>query len=516
MFIVSCSISYGVTASQITKDFYSNSLRADSLYKNRNVTISGTITRITSSGGYPLVGLSGSGSSVVACRFPKSLMNTLFKLKSGDKVTITGRCVSGSRSSVVLENCIVGSAPQPQPSSGKRSYTNYGTQYASRAMFSDAEKAKIKQAIVTIEGEDGVGTGFFCKLPNGKTAIITNSHVLWENSDVKYYDARGNEIPTTGLAFAKYRDLAFLYPSDQKQHPCLEIQADCSTMPSGSPVCVFGNSHGEGVTTELYGAITGVGPKKIECSARFIRGNSGSPIVSMKTGKVIGVATYASLREPLEIEGGSNSRFGQVRRFGFRIDNFDMKNLQPFNERTYERDHKMLQKLTTCLYQAKILSIITDPVFSRYLSSRSSSSTRRSYSTRSNYSTRSSFSSRNSSKRGFKEVKKLTSGRLAFLDMELPEDVFEKYDLKEFVTKWNQQYEYNKDKRGNSRDKYMVSYVPYRILLNNQQRKLATYQKYYKRHRYYYTSMKNAAEEFGKEFEEDMKELDKKMKKIKR
>src|SRR6185312_7757504 len=66
----------------------------------------------------------------------------------------------------------------------------------------------------------------------------------------------------------------------------------------GDAVVVLGNSQGRNVVTEIEGKVTGVGPELIEVDAKFVPGNSGSPIIHVKSGKVIGVATFVTVRQP--------------------------------------------------------------------------------------------------------------------------------------------------------------------------------------------------------------------------
>jgi Trypsin-like peptidase domain/tRNA_anti-like len=497
--IVSSSV-FGVTASQLTRDFFSNKLRADSIYLNRSIAVTGKITRIASSNGIPLVGLQGDGSKVVVCHFPKSLASTLFNLKSGDKTTIRGRCTSGSRNSVVLESCIIQPSGIKAPVSSRTSISQF--------RLTNNSMAKLKQTIVTIEGEKGKGTGFLCKLPNGKIAIITNAHVIWRNHDAEFLDMQGNNIEIASRAFAKHRDLAYLYPAEPNKYPYLEMEPNCSLIPTGSPVCVLGNSQGAGVTTEIFGAITGVGPKKIEASAKFVPGNSGSPIILIKTGKVVGVATEATIDVNVN-KSSRYSKFGGTRRFGYRIDNFDYNTLQLYNKKIYDKDVKMFKKLVDACIKAMLLNF--EFSYSKKVYS-SSSSSRRSYSSSSS---RRYYSSRSKKRRGFANVSKLNSGKLAFLDREVDEEFFEKYGLKDFAVKWNQQYEYNSRYRKDSNSKYMVNYIPYRQLLIKAQRELTSFQKYYRRYRYHYTSMQSESKVIGAKFEAEFKDFNKKIQKIK-
>jgi hypothetical protein len=81
----------------------------------------------------------------------------------------------------------------------------------------------------------------------------------------------------------------------------------------------LGNSLGSDVVTEIPGKVTGVGPDLIEVDAKFVHGNSGSPIVHVKTGKVLAIATFVVARKLSSLDRDSN--FDEIRRFGFRLDN---------------------------------------------------------------------------------------------------------------------------------------------------------------------------------------------------
>jgi hypothetical protein len=122
------------------------------------------------------------------------------------------------------------------------------------------------------------------------------------------------------------RDIARFVLSQPSAHP-LEIITDFdNNVQMGDDVVVLGNSGGGGVVTKISGKIIGIGPDRIEVSAEFIPGNSGSPIIHVKTGQVIGIATYLTRRYE---EFSSNQAGAQktspgtivIRRFGYRLDN---------------------------------------------------------------------------------------------------------------------------------------------------------------------------------------------------
>jgi len=114
-------------------------------------------------------------------------------------------------------------------------------------------------------------------------------------------------------------------------------------------IVVLGNAEGAGVINTIKGRVVGIGPQLVEVNAPFQPGNSGSPIIQLKTGKVIGVATYLSIKkyDPATKE---ILKTPVVRRFGYRIDS--VKNWQPVNWRTFltqAAEIQNIEKLTTDL-----------------------------------------------------------------------------------------------------------------------------------------------------------------------
>ena len=93
-------------------------------------------------------------------------------------------------------------------------------------------------------------------------------------------------------------------------------------------VVVLGNSEGAGVINTIKGRIVGIGPQLVEVDAPFQPGNSGSPIVHLKTGKVIGVATYLTIKK-YDAATKEVLKAPVIRRFGYRLDS--VKTWQPVN-----------------------------------------------------------------------------------------------------------------------------------------------------------------------------------------
>lgn len=215
-------------------------------------------------------------------------------------------------------------------------------------------KGNIRDSLIIVVGEKGVGSGFITVF-NGKKVAVTNIHVLMGNRQVKFLDCNNNRLEYSRIYFAGDRDIAIIELDESVTAPALPMAENIAKCASEEPVMVSGNSQGAGVVTRIEGTIKGIGPTVVEVSAAFVQGNSGSPIVSLKTGKVVGVATFAVKANENWVNKGSG--FEKVRRFGTRIDNLSVDALEKFSSKSYGQDLDLFRKLkdrnTTCL---KVLS----------------------------------------------------------------------------------------------------------------------------------------------------------------
>jgi hypothetical protein len=176
--------------------------------------------------------------------------------------------------------------------------------------------ASALQAMVIVEGDEGRGSGFVLKMGD-KTFLITNSHVVRGNRNVKFKNLRNVELTAGPLEIADEVDAVRAIVTGVAD--VLEIEPNINKIKIGDEVVVAGNSEGAGVVREIPGKIVGIGPDRIEVDAEFVPGNSGSPILLKSTGKVIGIATYMYVPRG---RVGTKSPFSlnEVRRFGYRLD----------------------------------------------------------------------------------------------------------------------------------------------------------------------------------------------------
>lgn len=169
-----------------------------------------------------------------------------------------------------------------------------------------------------MEGDESVGTGFLAEY-DGKIFLFTNLHVLDGNKLIKCKTIDGKELQLGKLLASTDYDLAAIELPQEKKG--LQFQQNIeSSVNIGDEVFVFGNSFGGGVATDLSGKVLAIGPQVLETDVKFVSGNSGSPIISKKSHKVLGIASYCSIRKANDF--GKDSKFNNVeRRFAYRTDN---------------------------------------------------------------------------------------------------------------------------------------------------------------------------------------------------
>lgn len=172
--------------------------------------------------------------------------------------------------------------------------------------------------LVIVEGDKAVGSGFLAK-SGDIIYLITNSHVLSGNTKLQATLLSGQPLSLGTLAVAEKYDVSRFTQMTSKEGMEILENLD-SELKIGDDVIVLGNSLGSGVVTELKGKVTGIGPELIEVDAKFVSGNSGSPVIQARTKKLIGIATFSEIRS---MDGfGKDSKFNKVeRRFAYRLDN---------------------------------------------------------------------------------------------------------------------------------------------------------------------------------------------------
>ncbi|HVM46451.1 MAG TPA: serine protease [Candidatus Acidoferrum sp.] len=175
-----------------------------------------------------------------------------------------------------------------------------------------------RDGLVLVEGDDGRASGFIADV-KGRKYLVTNAHVL---ADIKkpHFKLLDNSSLKLGPAMvAVGHDIIMVN--------VIEGGKGIPTVPFGEAVPHFGdgvvvpgNAGGERVVNPLYGTLVGIGTDRLEFSAPIEPGSSGSPIIHIGSGKVVGVATYLKIKPSLPGFGTNATSEPTVRHFGYRLD----------------------------------------------------------------------------------------------------------------------------------------------------------------------------------------------------
>ncbi|TVP78030.1 MAG: serine protease [Puniceicoccaceae bacterium] len=185
----------------------------------------------------------------------------------------------------------------------------------------DKEQVNIPTgALIVVEGaEGGGGSGFIAKLQD-RLFFVTNIHVLAKARGAKFRTADGHSLVLPDHAFLNMsRDLAIIPIDWSGEYLKVSSSLAFDGVKIGDAITVMGNSDGVGVATRLEGRINGIGPEQLQISAKFVPGNSGSPIVHDARGTVVGIVSHMrdlSRRD----KWTEDSELSDIRRFGYRLD----------------------------------------------------------------------------------------------------------------------------------------------------------------------------------------------------
>jgi len=143
--------------------------------------------------------------------------------------------------------------------------------------------------VVVIRTSRSIGTGFFV---SNSGLMVTNYHVVGSDRTVSIKTKDLKTIIGTVVAFDKKRDLA-LVSSKYQNLACLKL-AEPDEGGVGSDVVAIGTPSGldwsisKGIVSSIR-RLNGV--RVIQTDAAINPGNSGGPLISLKTGSVIGINT---------------------------------------------------------------------------------------------------------------------------------------------------------------------------------------------------------------------------------
>jgi hypothetical protein len=198
------------------------------------------------------------------------------------------------------------------------------------------------QSLVFVTGTEGAGSGFVASMGTGNF-LVTNVHVVAGLPTAEFKTLDGAVIHGGSPSMAQGEDV-FCMALPAGGSPLQIMNSVESNAAIGDAVVVLGNAEGEGVINTITGRIVGIGPNLVEVDAPFVPGNSGSPIIHLKTGKVIGIATYMTIKKYDVTTTKRTMVRTEIRRFGYRLDN--VRQWQPVNWAAFRQQAAQLEGIT--------------------------------------------------------------------------------------------------------------------------------------------------------------------------
>ncbi len=138
------------------------------------------------------------------------------------------------------------------------------------------------------------GAGFVVDAERGW--VMTNAHISARSpSQVRISFRGGGHKPASKVYVDPYLDLAVLQLDKSQRHGLNEAKLDCGEFPPiGHPVGAFGHPWGltyTGTRGIISGSTAQMGGELLQTDAPINSGNSGGPLISLESGKVVGINT---------------------------------------------------------------------------------------------------------------------------------------------------------------------------------------------------------------------------------
>ena len=190
------------------------------------------------------------------------------------------------------------------PSTATRAESIAEEAFRSAADWTVQVRTSINQPFIEDEHGTWVGAGMLVDASRGW--LLTNAHVAGHSyGKVSIAFRDGRAVPARRVFVDPYLDLAVLaYDPRQLPPKSRTPTLDCNGVPPiGHPVGAFGHPWGfrftgtRGITSAVT---TRLGSNMLQTDAPINEGNSGGPLISLETGKVVGVNTAKIKEESVE------------------------------------------------------------------------------------------------------------------------------------------------------------------------------------------------------------------------
>jgi S1-C subfamily serine protease len=189
--------------------------------------------------------------------------------------------------------------------------------FAAARSYTAYVRTRIEVPYIEDDQQFQIGAAFLVDRERGW--LLTNGHVTGRSPgtvEVSFID--GKSRPARPIYIDPYLDVAVLEVADRAGLPATAATMDCGTIPAvGHPVGAFG--HPEDLRfTGTRGIISGFtsrfGEDRLQTDAPINPGNSGGPLISLETGKVVGINTDQLAGDKIQ-----NANFAVLARQACRI-----------------------------------------------------------------------------------------------------------------------------------------------------------------------------------------------------
>ncbi len=183
-------------------------------------------------------------------------------------------------------------------------------------IFNDAIKYTVeirtRVEIPFVEDDKGINYGAGFLIDKNLGWILTNAHVAsYSPSETRVAFYQQDWISAEKVYVDPYLDMAIIkFPLEQIPEDAKEASLECNLSPSmGHPVGAFGHPWGYSFTGTrgiISGFTAGVEGGMLQTDAPINDGNSGGPLISMSTGRVLGINTSS-----VDDDGNQNTNFSE-------------------------------------------------------------------------------------------------------------------------------------------------------------------------------------------------------------
>lgn len=153
-----------------------------------------------------------------------------------------------------------------------------------------------------IQDEQGVSTGAGFVVDRTRGWVMTNAHVAsYSPARVEVAFGLGRFVRAERIWVDPFLDLAVLQVRGSPRGEIGEARLECGDLPgTGHPVGAFGHPWGlkfTGTRGIVSGRTSRVGGEMIQTDAPINSGNSGGPLISMASGRIVGINTATVNRD---------------------------------------------------------------------------------------------------------------------------------------------------------------------------------------------------------------------------